>query len=123
MFELEPECLAIFDFPPDTKYDDPKLKDDPAFKTKGLGFFLAVDTAVQLLGPDMEPLEFQLHELGGRHVALGCKPHHWPVVGEALFHVLTTMLGEQFTPELEESWLTIYNYWSYHMIEGLLANS
>ena len=84
MFELEPECISMFGFPEDTKHDDPSLSENDKFIKKGIALIVAVDIALTFLGPDLEPLEGALLELGGRHVARLCKPKHWPMVGVAL---------------------------------------
>jgi hypothetical protein len=57
-------------------------------------------------------------ELGKRHVAHQCQPHHWPMVGVALCHTLDTVLGEKFTPEVQDAWTILYNFLGFHMIEG-----
>ena len=66
-------------------------------------------------------LEETLFQLGCRHVERQCRPHHWPMVGEALFYVLEQGLGDDFTFEVREAWITLYNFMGYHMIRGLLA--
>ena len=121
MFELDPETKTMFGFPEDTRHDDPALKNDEKFMTKGIRLIEAVDIAIGFLGPDLDPLEQTLFELGGRHVERQCRPHHWPIVGMALFYVFEQCLGDEFTFDLRESWTIMYNFLSYHMIQGLLA--
>ena len=121
MFELDPETITMFGFPEDTKYDDPELKNNEKFMAKGMRLVEAIDIAVGFLGPDLEPLEETLFELGGRHVERQCRPHHWPIVGEALFYVMEQGLGDAFTFEVREAWTILYNFLGYHMIRGLLA--
>jgi hemoglobin-like flavoprotein len=122
MFELEPDCIRMFGFHQDTKYDDPTLWDNEKFVKKGIALIVAVDIALSFLGPDLEPLEAQLLELGGRHVARQCKPKHWPMVGVALFYTLEQALGEKFTVEIQNCWIVLYNFLGYHMIQGLIQN-
>jgi hemoglobin-like flavoprotein len=122
MFELEPDCIRMFSFPEDTKHDDPALSENDKFIKKGIALIAAVDVALTFLGPDLEPLEDQLVELGGRHVARQCHPRHWPMVGVALFHTLDAALAEKFTPEIQRCWIVLYNFLGYHMIQGLMKN-
>ena len=122
MFELEPDCIRMFGFPLDTKYDDPALSNDEKFVKKGIALIVAVDIALTFLGPDLEPLEDQLVELGTRHVGRQCKPKHWPMVGVALFYTLEQALGDKFTKEIQDCWVTLYNFLGYHMIRGLIQN-
>ncbi len=122
MFELEPDCIRMFGFPSDTKHDDPALSNDEKFIKKGIALVVAVDIALSFLGPDLEPLEDQLVDLGTRHVARQCKPKHWPMVGVALFYTLEQALGDKFTKEIQDCWVTLYNFLGYHMIRGLIKN-
>ena len=122
MFELEPDCIPMYGFPLDTKYDDPALSNNEKFVKKGITFIVMVDIALSYLGPDLEPLEVQLVDLGSRHVAKHCKPKHWPMVGVALFHTLEQLLGDKFTKEIQDCWVTLYNFLGYHMIRGLIQN-
>ena len=121
MFELDPETISMFGFPSNTRYNDPRLRFDEKFMTKAIRLIEAIDIAVGFLGPDVGPLEETLFELGGRHVARKCKPHHWPMVGAALFDVFDQCLGPELTYEIKEAWTVLYNFMGYHMIRGLLA--
>jgi hemoglobin-like flavoprotein len=122
MFELEPECIRMFGFPSDTKFDDPALSTNDKFIKKGTTFIAMLDIALTLLGPNLAPLEAELVKLGGRHVARQCKPKHWPMVGVALFYTLEMLLGYKFTKEVQDCWIVLYNFLGYHMIQGLIQN-
>lgn len=122
IFELDPETITMFGFAADTKYDDPALSDDAAFMAKSTRLLKAIDVAVGCLGPDLSPLEQQLLDLGARHTAMNCRPHHWPIVGEALMYVLGSFLGDRLGKEQRESWTVIYNFLSFHMVRGLLQS-
>jgi hemoglobin-like flavoprotein len=103
-FELESSTKEMFGFPADTDHDDPALSSNQEFISKGVRLIEAVDTAVGFLGPDLEPLENTLFQLGGRHVARRCRPSHWPMVGDVLFYIFEQGLGDDFTPKLREAW-------------------
>jgi hypothetical protein len=117
----ELECIAMFGYPLDTVFSDPALKDNSKFMKKVIAMVVALDIAVGFLGPDLEPIESQLVELGRRHGAHGCKPKHWHMVEEALFHVFEVALGEKFTPEIQMCWEILFNFLGYHMIQGLIS--
>jgi hemoglobin-like flavoprotein len=120
IFKLEPGTIQLFGFPGDTSFLDPALTENIKFKTKGELLIKAIDTSVQLLGPDMQPLEGVLFDLGKRHVSMKAQPEFWPVVGEALFLVLEECMGlDGFSPEVREAWTVLYNFLGYHMIKGL----
>jgi hypothetical protein len=121
-FELEPDCIRMYGFPSDTRYDDPALSDNAMFIQKGIALVGALDIALSYLGPDLEPLIESLEEMGGRHVARQCKPKHWPMVGVAWFNTLEHILGPKFTDEVQHCWIVLYNFLGYHMIQGLIKN-
>lgn len=57
-------------------------------------------------------------ELAIRHVAYGVLPEHYPPVGEALIYALSEGLGDGFTPDIENAWLTAYGALSGAMIDA-----
>lgn len=46
--------------------------------------------------------------LARRHVDYGVEPEHYDDVGAALLWTLSTGLGDEFTPAVEEAWTTAY---------------
>jgi hemoglobin-like flavoprotein len=122
IFELDSDTIVMFGFPEDTKFDDPALRDNAKFMGKAIRFIKGIDMIVNFLGPDLLPLETELFDLGGRHGYMNCRPHHWDVVGHALFYAFDeTIMKDKFTPEVRDSWIIIYNFLSFHMIKGMLA--
>lgn len=120
IFKIEPGTIELFNFPADTDYLDPDLTNDIKIRTKGELLIKAIDTAVQLLGPDLYPLEGVLFDLGRRHVIMNAQPEFWPLVGEALFLVFEECMGEDgFSPAVRNAWTVMYNFLGYHMIKGL----
>jgi nitric oxide dioxygenase len=43
-----------------------------------------------------------------RHVHLGVRSEHYPIVGKHLLHAMRTVLGEAATPEVLEAWAAAY---------------
>jgi hemoglobin-like flavoprotein len=120
IFKLEAGTINLFGFPVGTDYLDPELTSNIKFTTKGVVLIKAIDTSVQMLGPDLYPLEDALYDLGRRHVIMKAQPEYWPIVGEALFLVFEECLGKDgFSPKVRDAWTVIYNFLGYHMIEGL----
>lgn len=50
----------------------------------------------------------QIENLGQRHLKYGVKLQHYATVGQAMLSTLEAVLGERYTPEVHEAWLTIY---------------
>jgi hemoglobin-like flavoprotein len=46
--------------------------------------------------------------LGARHAGYNVKPEHYDTGGAALIWTLEQGLGEDFTPETREAWVTVY---------------
>ena len=77
-----------------------------------------LDCAVNMLGPDLEPVTMALEELGARHVNYGVIEAHYPIVGQALLATLGLALGDAWTPTVKEGWTNLYGYVSMTMIKG-----
>jgi len=98
---------------------DPKLK--PLFKgdmkEQGRMLMMMIAGAVRGLSnpPALIPV---LKNLGARHTGYGVEERHYDTVGTALIWTLQKGLGEAFTDELCEAWLTAYQLLSSVMQQG-----
>ena len=92
LFELDPSLRAMF--AEDMTEQTQKLMQVLATVANGLD---RLDTLV----PAIE-------RLGAKHVAYGVKDQHYDTVGKALIWTLAQGLGEAFTQEVKEAWLTAY---------------
>ena len=120
-FELDSSFRVHFGFPEDADPNDPVVYQNPQFRQFGFKLFGVFEKAIHFLGPDLEPLEVELRDLGRRHIHMGALPEHWPLVGQALFHSLEQMLGEQFSGKTKASWEVVYHFMAYNMVMGLVA--
>ncbi|GFZ51262.1 hypothetical protein JCM24511_09020 [Saitozyma sp. JCM 24511] len=59
---------------------------------------------------DLAPLVGVVQRIAAKHAALGVKPQHYPIVGEHLIGAIVHVLGEAFTPELQDAWY--HAYWN-----------
>jgi hemoglobin-like flavoprotein len=80
-----------------------------------------LDTALNMLGPDIELLSEIMHELGVKHVRYGVKPEMFPVMGEALFLTLENVLGSDFDTVTRAAWKETYNELSQDMVRAMAA--
>lgn len=76
-----------------------------------------ISTAVAALS-NLEAIVPAVKNLGQRHVAYGVKDEDYDVVGEALLWTLGQGLGDEFTPETEQAWATVYGVLADTMKEG-----
>jgi len=118
VFEVEPAARALFNFG-----DNEIIKSNPAFWKHAHTMVDMIDCAVAFLGPDLEPLEEDLIELGGRHVAYRVEPQFLPVMGIAVFTALDKILGDRFDEKAQESWQKIFQFMISKMIVGIQQHS
>merc|ERR1711920_837986 len=60
-----------------------------------------------------------LMSLGGRHIVYNSNEAFWPLLGKAVNVTLAELLGDAFTPEVENAWNVVYGFSSSIMISGL----
>lgn len=60
----------------------------------------------------------EVSKLAVRHVQYGVKDEHYGVVAIALLWTLEQGLGEDWTPEVKEAWITCYTILSGAMIQA-----
>lgn len=88
---------------------DPALK--PLFKgdmkTQGRKLMGMITTAVNGL-TNLGAIVPAVQDLGRRHVKYGVKDKDYDTVATALVWTLEKGLGEAFTPEVKEAWVTTY---------------
>lgn len=67
---------------------------------------------------NQEKLATYLENLGRRHVDYGTKDEHYSWVGESLIKTFAYFFGDDWTPHLQEQWLTAYNFVADTMKKG-----
>lgn len=92
LFEIAPEVRPLF----------PEDLSDQKKKLMGM-----LGTAVTNLH-QLETILPAVEELGRKHVGYGVTAEQYKPVGEALIWTLEQGLGDDFTPEVKESWLVTY---------------
>lgn len=93
LWEIAPETRAMF-----------KSTD---MKSQGIKLMQTLGIAVKSLY-NLENLIPIVQELGKRHISYGVKKEHYHIVGLALLWTLGQGLGDDFTPEVEEAWASVY---------------
>lgn len=59
--------------------------------------------------PHMKELLPEVQRLGEKHAAYGAEPVHYEAVGRCLIATLKEGLGKDWTPEVQDAWITAYN--------------
>lgn len=97
----------------------PEVK--PYFKgnmdEQGRKLMAMIGTAVNALN-NLEAVVPAVQDLGKRHVDYGVKKEDYDSVGAALIWTLEQGLGDDFTAETKEAWVTVYGVLAGAMIEA-----
>lgn len=123
LFEECPQAKILFGFPIDIDVNSPDLLESRRFLSHAAYLLEMFDTALNMLGPDIELLTEIMQELGVKHIRYGVKPEMFPMMGNALVHVLEETLGDNFTENIRDSWLETYQALSGDMIEAQLKHT
>ncbi len=100
LFEVAPGVRPLFKGPIDVQ---------------GHKLVMALKQIIMSLKSPKELTDF-LTNLSERHVGYGAVAAHYPVVGEVLLWTFGEVLGDEFTPELQELWGGAYGVVSDAMI-------
>jgi methyl-accepting chemotaxis protein len=118
LFEKCPQAKVLFGFPIDIDPNSPELLTSKRFIMHAAYLVQMLDTALNMLGPDIELLTEIMTELGTKHVRYGVKPEMFPIMGDALMHTLETTLKADFTQPVKDAWLQTYSALSQDMIRA-----
>lgn len=92
LFELDPRLETLF-------VGDPQLQ--------GRNLMQMIGLAVESLD-NLSELVPTLLDLGGWHASYGVAEHHYITVRRSLLWTFERGLGSAFTPEVKESWVSVY---------------
>ena len=94
------------------------LVETKSFQLQSDRLTCTIDLLVHMLGPDLDQLMIQLHELGVKHAKDGLSPKHLAILGEALMGTLSDFLKSKWTPEAISAWLSFYKIIASEMLRG-----
>lgn len=77
-----------------------------------------LDTALNMLGPDIELLSEIMLELGAKHKRYGVKAEMFGFMGESLVLMLEKLLGDDFTDATRDAWNETYSELAQDMIRA-----
>merc|ERR1712060_702331 len=126
-FDMAPEAVDRFPAHVRAKYrewtadesdDEADLRDSAALRKLFAKVLNAVGCVVAGL-QDSSKLVPLLMSLGGRHIVYNSTEAFWPILGKAVNVTLAELLGDAFTPEVENAWNVVYGFTSSIMISGL----
>jgi len=104
VFELDPSIRPLF---PEDPHEQGQL------------IMSMFGGAVEMLF-HLDTLEPSVRDLGRRHNAYGTEPEHYETFKKALLWTLERVLGNAYTPEVQDAWIAVYDYLAKTMIEAQL---
>jgi Globin len=120
MFIASPEAKVLFGFPYDMDPNSPDMLTSKRFILQGSYMIKMLDTALCMLGPDVELLSEILHDIGAKHARYGVKREMFGIMGDALIKVLQeTLGGNLMTESCVEAWRQTYKELSRDMIKAM----
>lgn len=114
VFQLEPKAMHMFGF----KAGEP-LRNNPKFAVHSKSMVDMLDLAVSFLGPDLEPIQAELVELGKRHLSYGVSAEYLPIMERAVMFAMDSILGEKLSRFERGSWQVVFKFMIDHMTEGI----
>ncbi|XP_028994065.1 x globin isoform X2 [Betta splendens] len=116
LFETHPECKDVFFLFRDVE-DLERLKTSRELRAHGLRVMSFIEKSVARL-EQLERLEALALELGKGHFHYNAQPKYYSYVGAEFICAVRPILKEQWTPELEEAWKTLFQYVTTLMKQG-----
>ncbi|CAL8272247.1 unnamed protein product [Merluccius merluccius] len=116
LFETHPECKDVFFLFRDVE-DLERLRTSRELRAHGLRVMSFIEKSVARLD-QLERLEALAIELGKSHYRYNAPPKYYSYVGAEFICAVQPILKEQWTPELEEAWKTMFLYVTSLMKQG-----
>lgn len=121
LFEIQPSTKVLFGFPIDVDPHSPELLASKRFLMHASYLIEMLDTALNMLGPDIELLSEIMLELADKHVQYGVKPEFFPAMGDALLYALEELLTtDTVTKSVKLAWRETYHALSSEMIRAMV---
>ncbi|VDI06493.1 Hypothetical predicted protein [Mytilus galloprovincialis] len=117
LFEEAPEVKPLFKFA-----DTSNSNENTKLRNHVKGVFEVVGIAVDTID-DLTKLNSIVVDLGSRHFHYGTRREHLPVVGKCLIHALSEGLGDEFTEDTKNAWLSFYNWLGGCFAKGVSTES
>jgi hemoglobin-like flavoprotein len=118
LVNLDPKVKKIFGFA-----DGEDIRANPCYVMHAKATVERLDMAVCLLGPDLEPLEEDLRDLGERHLSYGVQPKNLPFMAKSLIGAIEKVLKDEFSAEDKKGWDAVLGFMVESMTMGMKATN
>lgn len=117
MFRRCPETKNLFGFPIDMDINSTVILKSRRFKTHSKYFIEMLDSALKMV--KAQQMQEHMKELGELHAEYGVKPEFFPIMGDALFMMLESLLGDDWNSSTKAAWGDVYEQLSSQMISAM----
>jgi hemoglobin-like flavoprotein len=106
----------LFGYPIDITSESPIITGNKRFLQHAINLIQMFDTALNMLGPDIELLTDMLYDLGKKHVVYGVKKDLFPIMGDALIYTLDQTIPKHMNNENRDAWRKTFDAMSTDML-------
>lgn len=114
LFTMCPETKTLFGFPADMDMEHTSSR---RFKIHAKYFIEMLDKALGMV--ESKQMEENMKSLGKMHAEYGVKTDYFPIMGEALFYALKSLLADEWNTELQTNWADVYGRLSNQMVSAI----
>ncbi|XP_067098332.1 neuroglobin-like [Osmerus mordax] len=118
LFETHPECKDVFFLFRDVE-DLERLRTSRELRAHGLRIMSFIEKSVARLN-QMERLDQLILDLGKSHYRYNAPPKYYSYVGAEFIRAVQPILKDNWTPQVEEAWKTLFLYITTIMKQGYL---
>jgi hemoglobin-like flavoprotein len=119
LFNKCPAAKVLFGFPVDIDANSLEVLTSKRFLMHASYLISMIDTALNMLGPDIELLTDIMLELGVKHIRYGVTPEMFPIMGDCLIETLEETLGvDAISVAAKNAWLDTYDALAGDMIRA-----
>eukprot|EP00522_Entomoneis_paludosa_P005631 CAMPEP_0172453902 /NCGR_PEP_ID=MMETSP1065-20121228/11047_1 /TAXON_ID=265537 /ORGANISM="Amphiprora paludosa, Strain CCMP125" /LENGTH=400 /DNA_ID=CAMNT_0013206143 /DNA_START=158 /DNA_END=1360 /DNA_ORIENTATION=- len=120
LFTEKPESKAVFGLPSNTDVNSPDVLSSKRFMMHASFMVSMLDTALNMVGPDVDLLTELLVDLGRKHARAGVQKDMFPVLGDAIQDALMRVLpAEHFQLHIQRAWKDTFDQMTKEMIRGM----
>ena len=110
LFEMNPQAKSQFGFRPDQLVDKKNGLQRIGILIHGQRFIQMLDCLFSMLGPDEDCTEDILKDFNKESCEEGMPLHQFVLLLSALLAVMASMLGDEWTNDLQLSWIHVMRY-------------
>ena len=99
--------------------NDEEIPNNSLFQAHVIKFMQLIDDVVENIDVQRDEVEKSLLMLGAKHASIhGFKCEYFHIFTKCMLQILESVIGEEFIPEMKDSWIAMFSYITRYMSEG-----